>query len=403
MINSISSQQYLDDTRGLNNAYFHHIRNEERKQKLENNLVEPKVNEKTNLNEAAVLELNENYVVEPNIYSLKDILKSANVSNINELIASGKDINISNQVDEDNSDETLIIANGANVSINSEVGTDNSNNTLIVGNGAKVNINSEVGIDNGNDTLIIGNGAKVNINSEVGVDNGNDTVIIGNGAKVDINSSVGVDNSNDVLIVGNGAKVEINSSVGVDNGNDTLIIGNGAKVKINVKAIEDNSNDTIIIGNGANIEINGSVRINNLDDAKFDNNKLIIDLKDDQDRSYKWEIDVKDRNQADSIIEFLKNKSNKLWKFHDLKNAIEEEMVVIDSKDKNQSKKSLLSPLEINSKQFNKHQFKLELQASLVSLLMNNNMTKSFTTNLYKAQERNKYSSLKINILNKSV
>ncbi|MHC1684532.1 MAG: hypothetical protein AB6733_16580 [Clostridiaceae bacterium] len=400
MINSVINQQYKDSSKGTENAYFHHLSNQERKE----NLQQAKVEEKSNYSEAAILELGTSRAEGSNTYSLKDVYNPVreNLNNVKDQSlnnTSSIEKGIISETVTDNTNDTVVISNGSKVEINSEVNVDNGNDLLVVGNGSKVEINSKTDIDNSNDTVIIGNGSNVSINSEVGIDNGNDTVIVGNGAKVDINSVTGIDNGNDTLIIGNGAKVEINSQVGVDNGNDTLIIGNGASVKINVQAAVDNNDDTIYIGDGANVEINGSVKIDNLDDVKYDNNKITINLKDEQNRSYKWEIDVKDKKEADSIIEFLKNKSNKSWKFDELKKSVEDEKVDINSKNNNHNYN--VTPFDIDTKQFNKHQFKLQLQASVVSLLMNNSM--EFTSNLYKVQESKKYNLLNTNSINKFV
>lgn len=365
MINSVFEQQYRDDKRGIENAFFRHLRNQDRKEPADNNLKQPKTANKSSFNVSATLELGTNTTENANTYSIKDFYTSRNI-----------DLN--------KTEDNLVYSD-----------------TPVSGKSENADIGREIELNNVNDTILIGNGARVDINNQVEEDNGSDLLVVGNGSKVEINYKVGIDNSNDTVIIGNGAKVTINSEAGIDNGNDTIIIGNGAKVTINAQASEDNSNDTIIIGNGANVEINGSVRIDNLDDVKFYDNKLIINLKDSQNRSYKWEIDVKDRNQADSIVEFLKNKTDKSLEFNDLKKLVEDEKMAINSKNKN--KVSNQDSNKINIKKISSHQFKLELQASLVSLLMNNSMAKSFAANLYKSHENKQYDNLKKDFINKAV
>jgi len=271
--------------------------------------------------------------------------------------------------------DTTIIGNGAKVNINSTVGVDNGNDTLIIGNGAKVNINSTVGVDNGNDTLIVGNGAKVNIESHVGVDNSDDTAVFGNGSKVDIKSSVGIDNGNDTLIIGNGAKVTINSRVGVDNSNDTLIIENGAKVEINAtaSAAANSGKSTVIIGNQDDVKIDGTIGLGN-DAFTYKDGKLSVQLKDDKNQNFRWELNVKNQQDAETLMETIKNKlKEKQVTFEDLRSTVQDQQSLMKQRDdliKQFKEGQQDNPFVNKGKGFNRFQNQLDMQFSLVKQLM---------------------------------
>lgn len=253
----------------------------------------------------------------------------------------------------------------------STVLTSTGNDTVIIGNGAKVNIDSQVGVDNGNDTLIIGNGAKVNIESQVGVDNSNDTLIIGNGAKVDIKSSVGVDNGNDTIIIGNGAKVTINSTGGVDNSHDTLIIENGAKVEINGTAASTSNAGKVIIGSGEDVKIDGTVGLGN-DGFTYKDGKLSVQLKDDKNNLFRWELNVKSQQDAETLIETMKNKlKEKTVTFDDLRSSVQEQQNLMKQRDDLIQKfKDGKHENPFGNKPFNRHQAHLDMQFNLMKSLM---------------------------------
>lgn len=325
MINSI----YINhNTKGLNNAYLHHLKNQEKRQDNQENRNLPQVQQesKSDSNLAETLELTQNSSTSPNTYSIKSNSESTN-------------INVSRVRNKLSDDAIFTVREN------------------------KVDINGQVDVDNGSDMLIIDKGSKVNINSQVGVDNSNDTLIIGKGAKVDINGQAAVDSSNDI----------------------------------------------IVIGDGAHITINGSVKIDNLNNAIVTNNNLSIYLKDEQNHSYRWDIGVKDKKEAESIIETLKNKSDKRLSFDELKSAVEEQKTVIKAKKKNQDTTGSLG--QINYKQLSQRQLNLELKSSLVKLLANNssskeddsisNRVKSSTTKLYESQKLKLYNMENRKIINK--
>jgi len=249
--------------------------------------------------------------------------------------------------------------------------TNKSNDTTIIGNGAKVNINSTVGVDNGNDTTNIGNGAKVNIESQVGVDNSDDNLIIGNGTKVDIKSSVGVDNGNDTIIIGNGAKVTINSTVGVDNSNDTLIIENGAKVEINGSSASTSNAGRVIIGSGEDVKVDGTVGLGN-DGFTYKDGKLSVQLKDDKNNLFRWELNVKNQQDAETLIETMKNKlKEKTVTFEDLRSSVQEQQNLMKQRDeliKNYKDGKHDNPF--GNQGFNRYQNQLDMQFNLVKSLM---------------------------------
>lgn len=196
------------------------------------------------------------------------------------------------------------------------------------------------------------------------------------------NDSNQIHNSNDLLIIGNGAKVEWNSSVGIDNGNDTVIIGNGAKVKMNSTGGTDNGNEILIIGKDADIGMMGNLGIDNSKDGgiTFLDGKLHIHLINEKNQTFQIEVNVKNKEEATSIQDFIRIKF-KQGKIHgeDLSNIIQEiqERAWEVKNKKNEKFDDLQIKKQEDLKPINKHQHRLEMMQSLVqNLLLYQNQVK---------------------------